>query len=170
MTHVPFRAAVQAIGATRTGRELTLAPFDAETAAATAEEMVAQDPWHRLHFHPEILARGLATPSQGLYTFVIAAGGERAGVVALRWPWLRGPYLQTLMVRAPFRGEGIGHRVIDWMATETTVRPGNLWVCVSAFNDAGRAFYRSAGFEPVGTIEELIAPGEDEILLRKRLP
>ena len=46
-----------------------------------------------------------------------------AGVVAIRSPWLRGPYLELLCVLPDFQRQRIGADVLQWMEQE--VRPTN---------------------------------------------
>jgi ribosomal protein S18 acetylase RimI-like enzyme len=52
----------------------------------------------------------------------------------------------------------LGHRLCD-----------PLWVCASDLNSRAIAFYERHGFNRVGIIPDLVAPGATELLVRKRL-
>ncbi|MEO5344637.1 MAG: hypothetical protein H7842_15210, partial [Gammaproteobacteria bacterium SHHR-1] len=46
----------------------------------------------------------------------------------------------------------------------------NIWLLVSRFNQPARHFYLAHGFAELCCIEDLLLAGEDEVLMRKRLP
>ncbi len=147
---------------------ISLLPFDPDDAPSWAAMLARMDPWARLGFSAQSLARYLACPDPALQIMVARDDKDGpAGIIGLRNPWLRGPYIETLAVLTPFQGGGVGTRLIKWAVGESRC---NLWVCVSAFNDKAQGFYRSQGFVPVGTMPDLVAEGFDEILMRRRLP
>lgn len=45
----------------------------------------------------------------------------------------------------------------------------NLWTTATESNISAQAFYARCGFEIAGTLPNLIRPGLNEILLRKKL-
>jgi ribosomal protein S18 acetylase RimI-like enzyme len=118
------------------------------------------DPWRRLGYNALALADYLDRPDPTLSRMVMPG----KGVIALRSPWLRGPYIELLAVLPEAQGQGIGRALVEW----ATSRGGaNLWACVSEFNAPARAFYARLGFTEVAKLPGLVAPGETEILLRK---
>jgi hypothetical protein len=52
-------------------------------------------------------------------------------------------------------------------ATAVAREARNLWVCASAFNLRGLAFYARHGFVAAAVVPGLVADGFDEILMRK---
>ena len=167
--HPPFHAERYDIGRSSTDARVSLEPIPDGGAAALARAMTAIDPWARLGTDPGALTAYLTGEDAHCCRKVIRVAGADAGVVAVRSPWLHGPYLTLLAVLPPHPAAGIGARVIEWMAGEVRVSAKNIWVCTSSFNDRAQAFYRRHGFTPVGDIDDLVAPGFSEILLRKRL-
>jgi GNAT superfamily N-acetyltransferase len=145
-----------------------LGPMTEVAAASLAGRMATMDPWRRLDYEAAALRRYLATDSPALGRHEITVEGESAGVVAVRSPWLRGPYLELLAVLPEHQGRGIGAAVLRW--AEADAAPArNLWVMVSAFNDGARRFYARHGFAEIGAVPGLVREGFDEILLRKML-
>ena len=142
-----------------------LEPLTSEAAAAIAARLSDMDPWLRLGYHAEALRRYLTQDSPALTRWAIVQGGTRAGVVAVRHPWLRGPYLELLAVLPESQGRGLGRQVLDWLQREAAGE-GNLWVMVSAFNQHARLFYQRHGFAEIGSVPDLVRPGHDEVLMR----
>jgi ribosomal protein S18 acetylase RimI-like enzyme len=92
-----------------------------------------------------------------------------AGVICLRYPWLRGPYIELLGLIEIYRGQGIGSQLLNWAETEARYQSNNLWLLTSSFNELAQQFYSRHGFQQIGRIEGLIHTDYDELLLRKRL-
>ena len=91
-----------------------------------------------------------------------------AGAVSIRFPWLKGPYLELLALLPPFQRQGIGAGILTWFENEASALGArNVWVCASSFNDGALRFYESHGFRPAAMLRGLVADGYDEILLRK---
>jgi diamine N-acetyltransferase len=128
------------------------------------------DPWKRLGYREAGFRNYLSRSDPGLAGYSITVGRECAGVVCVRYPWLGGPFLELLAVLDGFRGKGVGGAVIDWMEEECRGICNNLWTSASSFNDRALAFYRRLGFAEATLIEDLLKPGDDELLLRKRIP
>lgn len=141
-------------------------PGRAETIAAM---LAAQEPWRSLGYRTDALARYLTRADPGLHRFVVFRGESLAGVVCIRWPWLRGPYIELIGFDPQARGRGLGGAVVDWMEAEVRGSAVNLWAFVSEANTSARRFYAARGFVEVAPVPELVAPGHTEILLRKRL-
>jgi ribosomal protein S18 acetylase RimI-like enzyme len=94
--------------------------------------------------------------------------GKEAGVVSVRDPWLKGPYLELLALLPPFQNRGLGATLIGWLEGEAVANGvRNLWVCASSFNVRALRFYERHGFARASVLPGLVAEGYDEILLRK---
>jgi ribosomal protein S18 acetylase RimI-like enzyme len=129
------------------------------------------DPWARLGSRREDMIGFLALTNDAKRCFTILSDGDRAGAVVVRHPWLVGPYLNMLAILPEHQREGIGRAVMLWLEQEALATGSrNCFLSVSAFNVAAIAFYRKCGYSPVAFLDDLITDGEDEILMRKRLP
>lgn len=147
-----------------------LRPLDPSDHAAMAETLSVMDPWVSLGYGATALQRYLGRDDDGLYRFALEHGEDsRAGLLAVRTPWLRGPYVELLAVFPAHQGHGFGRVMLDWAAGQAAGMSGNLWACVSAFNASARAFYAAQGFAETAVLDDLVAPGMAEILLRRRL-
>ena len=147
---------------------LRLRPPEPAEGVRLGAVLAAMEPWRSLGFSAAALTRYLERDDPALRRMVIERAGQPAGVIALRTPWLRGPSIELLAVMPEAQGSGLGRALVDWAAGEAA-STGNLWACVSAFNAPARAFWARAGFAEVAVLPELVAPGQDEILLRRRL-
>lgn len=127
------------------------------------------DPYRRLGQTAGALAGYLRRPDSALFRFAVERDAVLAGVVAVRMPWLRGPFLEMLALLPDARGLGLGRLTVDWVAAEARTVAANLWTTVSDFNETAQAFYRRLGFETVSELPGLITEGSTEILLRRRL-
>jgi ribosomal protein S18 acetylase RimI-like enzyme len=150
------------------GCQLSSPPTEAQ-AQVIAGMLAASEPWLSLKFSAAALAGYLTRDDAALRRFVVSVDGEVAGVICLRHPWLRGPYIELLGMSPAHRGKGLGRQVLAWAESEARREARNLWVLTSSFNQQAQDFYRSLGFLPIGTIEGLVSPEHDEILLRKVL-
>lgn len=145
-----------------------------DEAEAIASMLAAQDPWRTLGYGADALARYLRREDPGLHRFAVVldetpAAGAAAGVVCVRYPWLRGPYIELIGFAASAQGRGLGGAIIGWMESEVRGLAANLWAFVSESNAGARRFYAAHGFAEVVPVDDLVAPGHAEILLRKRL-
>ena len=144
-----------------------LRPLTNEEAEVIAELCAGIDPWKSLGYSAAALSGYLQREDPALNRFAIVTDdGGLAGVVALRYPWLRGPFIEMLAILPSMQGKGLGAQVIDWVASGSV---GNLWASVSDFNQAARAFYQRQGFVEVAGLDDLIGQGQQEILLRRKL-
>ncbi|MBT9290136.1 GNAT family N-acetyltransferase [Prosthecodimorpha staleyi] len=163
-----FAAGCYDIGGNRSD-PLRLAPVDGYEAALGLA-LAAIDPWARVGRPAASLEAYWRRRDPTTFRFAILADGELAGAVAVRDPFMRGPYLELLAVLPAFQGHGIGRAVMDWLAGEGLKAGGsNLWLCVTDWNAPARAFYEGLGFEAVGPIPDLAVTGTTEIFLRRRL-
>ena len=144
-------------------------PVSSEQALAIAEMLAISEPWLSLKFSAAALAKYLTRDDAALHRYVIAVDDQPAGVICVRYPWLRGPYIELFGVSPGQRGKGIGKQVLAWAEAEASREAKNLWVLTSSFNHKALSFYQRQGFYPIGPIQGLVTPEHDEILLRKCL-
>ncbi|OIR08024.1 acetyltransferase (GNAT) family protein [mine drainage metagenome] len=144
-----------------------LRPLAPQDIPVLAQACAAMDPWRQLRFSAAALARYFQKPDPSLDRFVIETDDlPQAGLLFLRAPWLRGPFLEMLALLPAAQGRGLGAAAVRWAQAQAG---GNLWVTVSAFNHRARAFYAAQGFVPVAELPDLLVEGQSEILLRIRL-
>lgn len=143
-----------------------------EDARIIAGEMVRMDPWRALNYSAVNLESYLLAPDPSLRRYAVRLDGRVAGVVAVRYPWLKGAYLELIGLFPAAQGQGFGTTILQWLERTTAARATNLWVLVSSFNDGARRFYLRYGFREIGAIEALVSLQSTELLLRKvlRLP
>jgi GNAT superfamily N-acetyltransferase len=146
-----------------------LRPLEATDCFVLASKLAVMDPWARLGYGAAALETYLGRQDGALIRWVAERDGEVAGILALRHPWLRGPYVEMLAVLPGHQGHGLGGAVMDWTIRHAAEISRNLWACVSDFNAQARAFYARHGFAEIAPLDGLVQPGMAEILLRKRL-
>ena len=146
-----------------------LRPLEPPDCSVLASKLAAMDPWARLGYGAAALDAYLGRQDGALTRWAAEQNGEMAGILALRHPWLRGPYVEMLAVLPGHQGHGLGGALMEWTARHAAEVSRNLWACVSDFNTPARAFYARHGFEEIAPLDGLVQPGMAEILLRKRL-
>ncbi|HAO32039.1 MAG TPA: GNAT family N-acetyltransferase [Candidatus Competibacter sp.] len=154
------------------GYDLTgccLTPPREEDAQVIAAQMVQMDPWRTLNYSAAALQSYILAPDPGLHRYAVRVDDAVSGVIAVRYPWLRGAYLELIGVFPDRQNQGLGAALLDWLERETAARAANLWVLVSGFNHAAQRFYLRQGFHEIGAIDSLVSAGSAELLLRKVL-
>jgi ribosomal protein S18 acetylase RimI-like enzyme len=142
---------------------------DAAEARELAEMLAGLEPWRTLGYTTESLASYLDRHDPALRRFRIVAGAATVGIVCIRYPWVRGPYIELIGFAPAGRAQGFGRDVVAWMEDQVLGHAANLWAVVSSFNEPARRFYAKHGFIEIAALNELAAPGYDEILVRKVL-
>lgn len=127
-------------------------------------------PWSTMGISAERLAAFLKNGDPGAHRYAILQDGALSGVVSVRCPWLKGPYIELLAILAGFQRRGHGERILSFVETEAA-RLGmrNVWVCASQFNSGAARFYERHGFVEIATLPGLVADGFTETLFRKTL-
>ena len=166
MTSGPFSASADV--ALCGGKDYArLRPVATGSCAELARAIVAMPPWSTLQASADGMARYLAADN-GAQRYLIEVGGKPAGAMAVRYPWLRGPYLELLALWPEFQNIGLGSALLAWFEREAVQRnAGNLWACASSFNEDALRFYTRHGFQEAAFLRDLIADGFHEVLLRK---
>lgn len=138
-----------------------------EDTIILGQNLVQIDPWKTLNYSAKGLSNYLFQADPLLYKFGIISCRQLVGVVCIRYPWLRGAYLELLAIYPTQQGRGIGKEVILWFESEAKQTSRNIWTLVSSFNTKARHFYNGMGFVEIGTLESFVVSGYDELLLRK---
>jgi GNAT superfamily N-acetyltransferase len=139
---------------------------EAQDLAAT---LVNMDPWRTLEYRADAVAAYLSRPDPTLLRFIVRSSGHPAGLLCLRYPWLKGVYLELLALFPPHQGQGLGREIMTWAEKKVRPHTKNFWVTVSSFNHRARRFYQDLGFAQIACLQNLIKEGYDELLLRKML-
>ena len=140
-----------------------------EDSLITGEALAASEPWKNLQFSAAALSQYLTREDAALHRYTVTIENKVAGVICIRHPWLRGPYIELLGLFPEFRNRGIGRQLLAWAESEARRESKNLWVLVSSFNLQALSFYERFGFYRIGPIHGLVSAEYDEILLRKKL-
>jgi ribosomal protein S18 acetylase RimI-like enzyme len=144
----------------------TLDPALADELGAA---LAAIDPWLTLGYPAAGLGRELSEPHPDLTRYLATRDGQVEGLAVVRRPWLLGAYIELFAVLPAAQGRGVGRAMLHHLERDYRERTLNLWLLVSAFNTPARRLYESEGFVPIGEIPDLVAPGHDEVLMRKVL-
>lgn len=171
MTAPPFQSDTYTLIAAAPGRpEIGLAPVVESEVVPLARQLATMDPWARLGVDAARFEAGLRARGGAAHRFALTKGPACIGFVVVRYPWLIGPYLNTLAVLPAHQGGGIGAAVLAWLETEARkAEARSTWLCVSAFNERAIAFYTRHGYTRVAVLDDLLVEGEDEILMRRKL-
>jgi len=145
----------------------TFRHIEPATAEIVGAALASMDPWRTLGMSATALTGLLLDPGHHLRCEAMFMDGIPVGVIALRHPWLYGPYVALLAVLPDWQGRGLGSVMLRRIEEE--MKPKNVWVCVSSFNRSAERFYIRNGFEHVGSLPGLLHPEFDELLMRKRL-
>jgi ribosomal protein S18 acetylase RimI-like enzyme len=148
--------------------DVEISAADALAADDCRRLVLASEPWITLGYgeaDAQAIVRAAATDH-----LLLARAGERVVGFALSAPGvLLGEYLKILAVDAEYRSAGVGRGLMAELERRAFQSWPNVYLCVSDFNDGGRAFYRRIGYEEIGTLHDLLLPGRGEILMRKSI-
>src|SRR5512135_676809 len=84
-----------------------------EQAQAIGTTLALSEPWATLKITATALANYLMRDDPALHRYAITVEGELAGVICIRSPWLRGPYIELLGLFPDARGKGVGKQVLN---------------------------------------------------------
>ncbi|HLF97587.1 MAG TPA: GNAT family N-acetyltransferase [Methylococcaceae bacterium] len=145
--------------------------LNADHAARLGPDLAGLQPWRELGYTADGLTRYLSRTDPALTRWTLLHEEDAvAGVLCLREPWLRGPFVELLCILPPWQKRGLGRAWLEWLSLGTAERGmANLWTTATESNAPARKFYARCGFEMAGTLPNLIRPGANEILLRKDL-
>jgi ribosomal protein S18 acetylase RimI-like enzyme len=136
-------------------------------ARACAQIMATSEPWITLKRTYDEALKIVANPLREVY--VAVSNGEVIGFIILQMEGTFTGYIQTVAVRADWRGQGLGSRLIAFAEKRIFAEKPNVFMCVSSFNKKAQRLYRRLGYEKIGVLKNFIVPGHDEIFLRKTI-
>jgi diamine N-acetyltransferase len=139
-----------------------------QNVRSISKALACVDPWLRLGYTEDGLFCYLIRSDPSLYRYAIVVFDEPAGVVCVRNPWLRGPYIELLAVFPPHQGKGMGREIVAWMKDECCGVSKYIWTTASSFNVPALSFYKKNGFIDIVQLPDLVASGFSEILLQKK--
>jgi len=134
----------------------------AETCAKMMDE---SEPWITLGRGYDESVTILTDPSREVY--LAMDGDEVAGFVVLEMGGAFAGYVKSIFVSPPYRGRGVGARLMSFVEERVFRERPNVFLCVSDFNEGARRFYERLGYEEAGELRDYIVRGRSEILLRK---
>jgi len=145
-------------------------PFEPADIDAVNDLLATHYPWTEYEASFTINPETLGDAGEAL---VASVDGTFAGFV---W-WLpdgafgRSGYVKLVGVHRDHQSGGVGTTLMDAAETALFDAGGrtDVFLLVSAFNDGARRFYDHRGYEQVGTIEDYVEEGTNEVLLRKRI-
>lgn len=118
------------------------------------------------HVPVERLAHAIACGD----VLVANTGGEFAGVLRVEWLWSKHPFLASLFIAEPHRGQGLGSALLA--ALETSLqRRGFRRLLSSTMPDnlPSQRWHRSRGFVEIGFLAGINAGGVGEIFYARDL-
>jgi ribosomal protein S18 acetylase RimI-like enzyme len=130
-----------------------------------AHMMSETDPWITLKMDYEQCLKAFEGECKEIY--VVEAENIIAGFVILQTSGTFSGYIQTICVDAPFRGMGLGKKLLHYCNERVLKFSPNLFICVSSFNKRALKLYYDFGFKLVGELENFVKQGFTELLLRK---
>ena len=132
---------------------------------ACAQMMSASDPWVTLGTTRETLQGILRNPER---VRLVAINAEQTVgcIVVNTAPPLSG-YVQAICVAPQSRGSGVGRLLMEQAEQVVFARAPNVFLFVSDFNAAARAFYERLGYRQVGELPDFLVAGRSELLMRK---
>lgn len=144
-----------------------LMPLQDADISAISEQLAVMHPWQTMNYSVATLANYLRRKDACLYQYAVVTE-TLAGVLCVRYPWLRGAYIELVAVFPTQQNSGIGHDLVQWLAMRL-IPSANLWALVSQINPKAQQFYQREGFVEIGKLQDFVFEGYDEILLRKSL-
>jgi ribosomal-protein-alanine N-acetyltransferase len=146
--------------------ELSINRMDSIGQAKTCAWMMAEsEPWITLGRGYDESLTILTDPSREVY--LAMDRDEIAGFVVLEMEGAFTGYVKSIGVSPPYRGGGVGTRLMSFVEERVFRERPNVFLCVSDFNVGARRFYERLGYEAVGELRDYIIKGYSEILLRK---
>lgn len=147
-----------------------LVPINDAAAKFLAHQMVLTPPWNKLSYSETSLSCYLTKKSSDFFCFAIKNNCDLIGVICLKYPWLKGAYIELLFILQNFQQKSLGTFLINWIENQLNITDNNnIWALVSEFNTNAIQFYIKNGFKKIGLVEDYIQQGSNEILIRKIL-
>jgi ribosomal protein S18 acetylase RimI-like enzyme len=154
----------------------------APEARRQASWIAGLEPWRGLGYRADRLGRWLAArASDGWVRVAVPAGRRRparpsstaasvSGIIVVQPHVLLGSFIALLAVPPSQAGQGIGRALVEDAAVRVFAASRWLYTSSDGDNRAAARFYRAIGFERVGRLPDLVAPGRVELLWRMGRP
>jgi ribosomal protein S18 acetylase RimI-like enzyme len=138
---------------------------DPQTFAVCAGIMAKTDPWITLEMDFEQCIKAFDGKCKEIY--IVDAENAIAGFVIIQNCGTFSGYIQTICIDEPFRGKGLGKKLLQFSEERILKFSPNVFICVSSFNKGAIKLYYEFGFKLVGELENFVKDGFTELLLRK---
>jgi ribosomal protein S18 acetylase RimI-like enzyme len=159
----------------------TLRPMQRSDVQAVAALVAATPLWQR-HGVDQVafaarLTRGLDDDATILVATAAPCGEETAAhaeqITGFVWyvvngAFARSGYILSIGVGPDWRGQGIGHALMDAAEQALFAHANDIFLLVSDFNQAAQHFYATRGYVQVGALPDYVTPEITELILRKR--
>jgi [ribosomal protein S18]-alanine N-acetyltransferase len=138
---------------------------DPNEIEACAQMMSVTDPWITLGMNYEQCLKAFEGSCKEIY--VIETENAIAGFVIIQTCGTFSGYIQTICIDEPYRGRGLGKKLLQFCEERILKFSPNVFICVSSFNKGAIKLYYEFGFKLVGELENFVKEGFTELLLRK---
>ena len=134
-------------------------------AVLAIEQRAFPQPWSRRFFEKE-----LAAPQARCVVAVAATGAAVLVGYTISWRVLDEVHLLNVAVHPEHRGLGIARRLVEALLEDGRATGGRVvYLEVRAGNVVARRLYRRLGFRDLGTRRGYYGPGQDAIVMERRL-
>ena len=99
-------------------------------ARCLSDRLARMDPWRTLRYTSNTLLAYLLRQDTALYRYAVVVPDTTIGVVCVRYPWLRGAYLELIGLEAAYQGLGVGREILRWVEGQARLAVPNVWVLV----------------------------------------
>ncbi len=138
-----------------------------EEAEICARVMSNSEPWLRLQRTYEHAIKALTNSTREIYVALVRDTLSGFIIVNMGGPFPG--YIQVICVFPDCRDQGVGRTLIQFAERRIFCDTPNVFLCVSSFNTDAQRFYEQLGYKQIGEIEDYLAEGHSELLMRKTL-
>ena len=140
---------------------------DPEVFAECARLMSKSDPWTTLGLPYEYCIKAFEGGFREV--FLAECENELAGFVIMQTQGTFKGYIQTVFMKASWRGRGLGKELIQFCEDRILKYSPNVFICVSSFNPGAIRLYEELGYVRVGELKDFLKNGYAELLYRKTM-
>ncbi len=145
---------------------IIIKPVDTDREISECASLMAgTEPWTTLKITAEQIEKTLRDPFYESYVAYVEK--NIAGIAVIQMKGACTGYLKSIAVKKEYRKNRIGSRLMDTIEKRIFSAHPNVFLCVSSFNNSAKEFYINRGYLEIGTINDYLVAGYDEILMRK---
>ncbi|MBI5714281.1 MAG: GNAT family N-acetyltransferase [Chloroflexi bacterium] len=136
-----------------------------------AQMMASTALWQRYNVTEDSAARRLQSGlDQGATILVAEIDQTAVGFVwyVMNGAFNRSGYIMLIGVEQSARGAGLGRALMREAETIMFEKVNDVFLLVSDFNSDAQKFYQRLGYEQVGTIQDYVINGVDELIFRQK--